>query len=158
MTERAERLRDAFEHAEIPVELSTDVRRALLEKYLLICAVGGTTAVTRETLGVVRETPRPGACLRDRRGGPPAVARAAGVTLPDDTVDRTLKLASPFRPGAVPRSPRTCCRADDSSSKLCTGMPHASASASGVPTAYRLRRLRGPPAARGGEARLTAPP
>src|SRR2546422_10472634 len=57
VSERAERLRDAFARAEVPVELSKGIRRALWEKYLLICAVGGTTAVTRETLGVVRDTP-----------------------------------------------------------------------------------------------------
>ena len=57
ITTRAERLRDAFAHAEIPVELSKTIRRALWEKYLLICAVGGTTAVTRETIGVIRDTP-----------------------------------------------------------------------------------------------------
>src|SRR5207245_3688720 len=100
MTERAERLRDAFERAEIPVELSKDVRRALWEKYLLICAVGGTTAVTRETLGVVRETPPTWRLFCAIVEEVTAVARAAGVTLPDDTVDRTLKLAESIPPGS----------------------------------------------------------
>jgi 2-dehydropantoate 2-reductase len=100
MTERAERLRDAFERAEIPVELSEDVRRALWEKYLLICAVGGTTAVTRETLGVVRETPPTWRLFCAIVEEVSAVARAAGVTLPDDTVDRTLKLAESIPPGS----------------------------------------------------------
>jgi 2-dehydropantoate 2-reductase len=59
---RAETLRDAFARAEVPVELSKTIRRALWEKYLLICAVGGTTAVTRETIGAVRTRRPPGAC------------------------------------------------------------------------------------------------
>src|SRR4030095_14709386 len=56
VSERAERLRDTFARAEVPVELSRNIRRALWEKYILICAGAGTTAITRETLGVVRET------------------------------------------------------------------------------------------------------
>src|SRR5438093_12720243 len=57
VSERAERLRDAFARAEVPAEVSKDVRRALWGKYILICAVAGTAAVTRETIGGVRETP-----------------------------------------------------------------------------------------------------
>src|SRR5512145_251765 len=57
VSERAERLREAFARAEVPVELSENIRRALWEKYILICAVAGTTALTRETLGVIRDTP-----------------------------------------------------------------------------------------------------
>src|SRR5437899_10729199 len=99
-SDRAERLRDAFVRAEIPTELSKDVRRALWEKYILICAVAGTTAVTRETVGVVRETPPTWRLFRTIVEEVTALARAAGVTLPDDTVDRTLKLAESIPPGS----------------------------------------------------------
>jgi len=41
VSERATRLRDALARAGVPVELSTDVRRVLWEKYLLISAQAG---------------------------------------------------------------------------------------------------------------------
>jgi 2-dehydropantoate 2-reductase len=97
---RAERLRDAFVRAEVPAELSGDIRRALWEKYILLCAVAGTTAVTRETLGVVRETPPTWRLFRALLDEVAALGRAAGVTLPDETVDQIVKLAESIPPGS----------------------------------------------------------
>jgi len=93
ISERAERLRDAFARAEVPVELSRTIRRALWEKYLLICAVGGTTAVTRETIGAVRGTPATWQLFRRIVEEVAALARAAGVDLADDAVDQIMKFA-----------------------------------------------------------------
>ena len=99
VSERAERLRDAFAHAEIPVELSKTIRRALWEKYLLICAVGGTTAVTRETIGVIRATPATWRLFRTIVEEVAALARASGVDLASDAVDQIMKFAETIPPG-----------------------------------------------------------
>jgi 2-dehydropantoate 2-reductase len=99
VSERAERLRDAFAHAEIPVELSKTIRRALWEKYLLICAVGGTTAVTRETIGVIRDTPATWRLFRTIVEEVAALARASGVDLASDAVDQIMKFAETIPPG-----------------------------------------------------------
>ncbi|HZO40684.1 MAG TPA: 2-dehydropantoate 2-reductase [Methylomirabilota bacterium] len=96
---RAETLRDAFAHAEVPVELSKTIRRALWEKYLLICAVGGTTAVTRETIGAVRDTPSTWRLFRTIVEEVAAVAQASGVDLADDAVDQVMKFAATIPPG-----------------------------------------------------------
>src|SRR5207245_10571426 len=87
VSERAERLRDAFARAEVPAEVSKDVRRALWEKYILICAVAGTTAVTRETIGVVREAPATWRLFRTLVEEVTALAGASGVDLAGDTVE-----------------------------------------------------------------------
>jgi 2-dehydropantoate 2-reductase len=100
VSERAERLREAFARAEIPVELSKDIRRALWEKYILICAVGGMTAVTREPLGVIRDTPPTWELFRTIVAEVTAVARAAGVDMPADTVDQTMKFAQGIAAGS----------------------------------------------------------
>jgi 2-dehydropantoate 2-reductase len=99
VSERAERLRDAFAHAEIPVELSKTIRRALWEKYLLICAVGGTTAVTRETIGVIRDTPATWRLFRTIVEEVTALARVSGVDLASDAVDQIMKFAETIPPG-----------------------------------------------------------
>jgi 2-dehydropantoate 2-reductase len=96
---RAEALRDAFARAEVPVELSKGIRRALWEKYLLICAVGGTTAVTRETLGVIRDTPATWRLFRQIVEEVAAVACHAGVDLADDAVEQIMKFAETIPPG-----------------------------------------------------------
>jgi 2-dehydropantoate 2-reductase len=100
VSERAERLRDAFARAEIPVELSKTIRRALWEKYLLICAVGGTTAVTRETIGVIRDTPATWRLFRTIVEEVAAVARASGVDLAGDAVDQIMKFAETIPPAS----------------------------------------------------------
>ena len=98
VSERAERLRDAFAHAEIPVELSKTIRRALWEKYLLICAVGGTTAVTRETIGVIRDTPATWRLFRTIVEEVAALGRAADVDLASDAVEQIMKFAETIPP------------------------------------------------------------
>ena len=98
ISDRAERLRDAFARAEVPVELSRTIRRALWEKYLLICAVGGTTAVTRETIGAVRGTPATWQLFRRILEEVAALARASGVDLADDAVDQIMKFAETSPP------------------------------------------------------------
>jgi 2-dehydropantoate 2-reductase len=100
VSERAERLRDAFARAEIPVELSKTIRRALWEKYMLICAVGGTTAVTRETIGVIRDTPATWRLFRSIVEEVAAVARASGVDLAGDAVDQIMKFAETIPPAS----------------------------------------------------------
>jgi len=100
VSERAERLRDAFARAEVPVELSRSIRRALWEKYILICAVAGTTALTREPLGVIRETPPTWDLFRAIVAEVTALARAAGVDVPDDTVEQTMKFAEGIAPAS----------------------------------------------------------
>jgi len=97
---RAERLRDAFARAEIPVELSKTIRRALWEKYLLICAVGGTTAVTRETIGVIRDTPATWRLFRTIVEEVAALARASGVDLASDAVDQIVTFAETIPAGS----------------------------------------------------------
>ena len=96
---RAERLLAAFERAGINVELSTDIRRALWEKYALICAVAGMTAITRETIGTVRETPECWRMFRAIVDEVTALARACGVRLAPDAVDGVLKLAQGIAAG-----------------------------------------------------------
>src|SRR5439155_1472861 len=148
VSERAERLRDAFARAEVPAEVSKDVRRALWEKYILICAVAGTTAVTRETIGVVRETPATWRLFRALVEEVTALAGASDVDLPADTVDQILKFAQTIAPGNRPGRLRR--RAD----RAVRGRQRRRA------PRLALRDHRGLPAHRGGSPRrsLRGPP
>ncbi len=87
---RAERLREAFTTAGIPAAVSDDIRRALWEKWLMISAQAGMTALTRCPIGVVRDTPATwrmyGLIVEELA----ALGRASGVALGPDIVERTL--------------------------------------------------------------------
>jgi len=100
LSERATRLRDALARAGVPVELSTDVRRVLWEKYLLISAQAGTTALARVPIGVIRETPETWRMYRQIVEELSALARASGVTLTADVVDTIMKGAAALAPTA----------------------------------------------------------
>ena len=76
-TPRAERVLAALQKAEIPAELSADIRRVMWEKYLLICAQAGMTALARVPAGVAGAAGRrlvhgasvpPGAACQSRPG------------------------------------------------------------------------------------------
>jgi 2-dehydropantoate 2-reductase len=99
-TDRAVGLRDALVRASVPVELSTDIRRVLWEKYLLISAQAGMTALTRCPAGVLRETPESWRMYRLILEELAAVARAEGVSLPGDVVDAVMKQATGLAPDA----------------------------------------------------------
>ena len=98
ITPRCERLREAFAEAGTPVELSTEIRRVLWEKYLFICAQAAVTAVTRCPTGVVRAIPETWRLYRTILEELAAVAAAAGVKLPADTVETIVKAAAALAP------------------------------------------------------------
>jgi 2-dehydropantoate 2-reductase len=100
VTERATRLRDALARAGVPVELTTDIRRVLWEKYLLISAQAGMTALTRCPAGVLREIPESWRMYRLILDELAAVARAGGVTLAGDVVETIMKQAAAIAPDA----------------------------------------------------------
>jgi 2-dehydropantoate 2-reductase len=97
-TPRAERVRDAFTTAGVPVELSPDIRRVVWEKYLLICAQAGVTAVTGCPSGVLRTIPETWRLYRLLLEELAALAAAAGVELGADVVDRVLGAAAALGP------------------------------------------------------------
>src|SRR5947208_17045688 len=96
---RAERLGAALARAAIDAQLSTDIRRALWEKYALICAVAGMTALTRCPIGVIRDTPESWRMLRSIAEEGAALAAAAKAGLAADIVDQVVKLAGAIAPG-----------------------------------------------------------
>jgi 2-dehydropantoate 2-reductase len=98
---RAERLRAVFDKAAVPVELSTTIQRKLWEKYLLINAQAGMTALTRSPIGVVRGLPATCRMYRAIVEEGAALARAAKVDLPPDIVDTIMASVSGMAPETV---------------------------------------------------------
>jgi 2-dehydropantoate 2-reductase len=94
MRPRVSVLKSAFDAAGVPAQVVPDVRRVLWEKYLLICAQAGLTALTRSPIGVVRDTPETWRMYRLVLEELAAVARAAGVAVPPDVVDTVLSAAA----------------------------------------------------------------
>ncbi len=92
-SERARFLHHALLDAGVTAELSTDIRRAIWEKYVFLVALSGTTTTMRVPLGIVRSNPRARAFLLDLMRETVAVGRAKGVGIAEDFADQRLKFA-----------------------------------------------------------------
>ncbi len=88
----------AGERAGFPVDVAADVRRALWEKYLMIGALSGTTAVTRRPVGEIRACPESRRLYRLLLEELAALAKAEGVALPADAVERGLAAMDALNP------------------------------------------------------------
>ena len=83
---RAEAAGAAFRSAGIDAEVTTDIRRAIWEKFIFLAAHSVTTAATRQPVGKVRGHPATRAILQDALGEGVALARAEGIEVADDFV------------------------------------------------------------------------
>jgi 2-dehydropantoate 2-reductase len=90
---RAKFLHEALLKAGVNAELSSDVRRAIWEKYSFLVGLSGSTTTTRRPLGAVRENPRSRAFLLRLMEETVAVGRAKGVALPADYAQQRLAFA-----------------------------------------------------------------
>jgi 2-dehydropantoate 2-reductase len=91
-SKRAERLKAAFDQARgVSAEIPDDIQVAVWSKFLFICALSGIGSVTRAPIGVTRTLPETRAMIEQILAEIEAVARARGVALPEDAVDRALE-------------------------------------------------------------------
>ena len=89
-SERVERLQAALVGAGVTVEVPADIEVAMWEKFLLIAAISGVGAVTRAPLGRLLAVPETRRLLELAMREIETVARAHGVLIAADTVERTL--------------------------------------------------------------------
>ena len=93
VSERVKLLHEALAKSGVTAELSTDVRRAIWEKYVFLVALSATTTAMRSTIGPIRENPQARAFLLQLMREVVAVGRAHGVNLPEDYAEARLKFA-----------------------------------------------------------------
>jgi 2-dehydropantoate 2-reductase len=97
---RIEALRDAFLRARVDAAVPDDIRVALWEKFLLVVPFGGLGAVTRAPIGALLTSPTRELLERGMREIE-AIARARGVELPADVVERALSTLDGVTPSGT---------------------------------------------------------
>lgn len=90
ITPRVRAILATFRRGGFPCEATADIRRALWEKFVFICAMAGLTTLTRLTLGEVLGCPETREMYRHVLAEARAVGVASGVPLGDDLVERSL--------------------------------------------------------------------
>lgn len=89
-SERAQAFLQACERAGIQAEISSTMLRALWQKYVMIAAQAGMTALTRSPAGVVRSVPETRQMYRLILGEMLALGNAAGAGLDANVVDASM--------------------------------------------------------------------
>lgn len=97
-TERTRRIAELFQRAGILHEVSTDMPRVFWEKFLFITGVGGVTALARSGIGPLLASAEGQRLLTASCAEVDAVARAEGIQLGADAVDRIFKQAASLAP------------------------------------------------------------
>jgi len=101
-SERAERLRQAFQHAQgVVASIAPDIRVALWEKFLFIAALSGVGALTRAPVGVLRSVPETRCLLQASMQEILAVAQALGIALPPEKVAETMSFVDDLPPSGT---------------------------------------------------------
>jgi 2-dehydropantoate 2-reductase len=101
VSERVVRLQQAFSRAGVHAEIVPDIVRARWEKLVQVGPWSALGAVTRAPLGVVLCLPETRALLGRAMREVVQVARACGVTLPDDAIERALRQLGRAPPTAL---------------------------------------------------------
>ena len=97
---RTQRLYEVLQRAGIAAEVHLDVRIAIWQKFLFICAFSGVTAVSRLPIGTILADPVTHAVFRGTLEEVEAVARAGGIELPTDCVEQAMTHAASVEPWA----------------------------------------------------------
>jgi len=100
-SERTERLRQAFEQAQITVEIPQDIQAALWEKFLFVASWGGIGAVTRAPIGVLRSLPETRQMLEQAMREIYTVAQAREIALPEDAIRKTIAFVDTLLPSGT---------------------------------------------------------
>lgn len=100
-SERAERLRLAFDRAGVAGKISSDIQAAIWDKFLFVVSWGGMGAVTRAPVGVLRSVPELRQMLEQGMHEIFAVAQAHNIALPEDTIRKTIAFVDNLPPSGT---------------------------------------------------------
>lgn len=97
-SERAQRLRRAFEAAGVRATVPPDIHVALWQKFLFVVPFGGVGAVAGEPIGVLRSQPEARRMLLDGMREIFTVGKARGVPVPEGSVEKGMEFLESLSP------------------------------------------------------------
>jgi 2-dehydropantoate 2-reductase len=98
ISERISPITETFDRAGITHEISMDIRRALWEKFAMICANGGMSALTRATLGEMLAEDETRSMMEKAMREVVNVGMAEGIQFDGRFVEKTMKFLSTLEP------------------------------------------------------------
>jgi 2-dehydropantoate 2-reductase len=98
---RAEAFRDLCRNAGFNVMLSDNIAVPIWQKFILLTAMSGGTAITRLPIGKLRDDPDVFSLFESVMRETEAVGRAEGVALPADVVEKQIASIKALPPGGT---------------------------------------------------------
>jgi 2-dehydropantoate 2-reductase len=95
---RTARIKETFDRAMVPNEVSSDIKRATWEKFAMICANGGMSALTRVTLGEMLKSKPTCSMLEKTLKEVVAVGMAEGIPFDAGFVEKTMRFLETLEP------------------------------------------------------------
>lgn len=89
-TPRAQALLDVFREAGVDADIAENIERAIWQKFIFLVGLSGVTAVTRQSIGPLREDADTRALLAQVMAETAAVARAKGIEIDPAFLDDRL--------------------------------------------------------------------
>lgn len=135
VTPRVEQIRETFERARgLTVEVPADIQRAIWQKFVFIASWSGVGAVTRTSIGPIRNTSESRELLLAALEESIAVGRARGVDLPDEVRTATITLYDSLGESVTASMQRDVAAGKPSELEAQTGAIVRLGKAAGVPT------------------------
>jgi 2-dehydropantoate 2-reductase len=131
---RVERLRAEFAKAHVDASVPDDIHVALWEKMVLVVPFGSLGAVSRAPIGTIMQTRETRALLEAGAREIGEVAKARGVPLSGDTVERTIALLDATTPSGTSSLQRDIAAGKPSELDAWTGAVVRLGRQTGVPT------------------------
>jgi 2-dehydropantoate 2-reductase len=100
-TARVERLQQAFARAQVNAEIPEDIHRSMWTKFLFIATMSGVGALTRVPIGTWRALPEIRAIVTESLREVVALARARGIDLGDDAIEKTWQRYDAMAPAST---------------------------------------------------------
>jgi 2-dehydropantoate 2-reductase len=101
-TDRSRRIQGTLKEAGISAELHPEIRTALWEKFVAMCAINGVFSLARLPAGPICECPATWELLRLTMEEGISVAREVGINLPADFTDKNREVLKSYKPWARP--------------------------------------------------------
>ena len=102
-TERLTALVDACKRAGLNITEAPDIRRTIWEKFVFLSSFSGVTALSRSSIGPIRDDADGRLFISRALSESAAVARARGIAFPDDHVEKAMTFVAGL-PGAMKAS------------------------------------------------------
>ena len=136
---RCERVAEALTRAGVAATVRDDILAGIWEKFLFIASVSGVGALTGGTLGEIRSDPESRELVRSAMQEIEAVARARGVGLGPDAVERAMGFVDRLAAGSTASMQRDLLAGRPSELEAQNGAVVRLGRESGVPTPVHER-------------------